>query len=226
MLVITKNTTILPETGFAKKRSHKKRGSKTNRTRSKNRAHGGSRSRDGGGMGTFWKKIKDKVTSIMPKNKTDENVVYSIKRNPAGTADTLQIIKNGKVINEKEVPDDTMNSLFSNIIKSIKQLFTKNEKNTEEKKTGGFTNNENANTNVPYPHKVIIDENSHTHQIIYKRRNGLDIFARLIGHLLLLFFFTIFYIIFVLGYAAVNNGNVPLSFFKKYILINGKEVEV
>jgi hypothetical protein len=164
----------------------------------------------------------------MPKKKTEENVIYSIKRNESGTADTFQIIKDGKVINEIEVPDNTINSLFSNIIKSIKKLFTKNEKNIEEKKVGAGTNDafQNGNDNFPYPQKVNIDEYSHTYQIIYKRRHSLDIFARLIGHLLLLFFFTFFYVIFVLSYAAFNDGNIPLSFFKKYIIINGKQVEV
>lgn len=224
----------------------------TIKRRSQNKRKNGTKTKGHNG-GSMWSKISDKIKSIMPKRNitTSDEVLYKVKRNASNTADVFSIVKNGKEINSKEIPDSTSDGIIKTVMNNIKSYFTKfYKKDKTDKKVGGNCNCDNSNDKddssiggnndgnvdiglliggaggqLSFPNKIDISEDSHLYNVIYKRRAWFDIFGRILLHLIFFFLFGLFYIIFVFGYTLYKN-ELPLNFYKKFFIINGREVEV
>jgi hypothetical protein len=169
----------------------------------------------GGYIGDSLKKIMEKIKSIRFKHPSTDKIEYFVTRNADNTADIYTIKKNGIVIKEKEVVDNRINKYFKKIIDRIRHIFKRNDKNDAGDKIGGSPMSSVDN--------ITIDENTNLYYYIYELRNVFDVFGRGFVHLILLLTFHLFYIIFFVLYAAVNK-EIPLGFYHKYIIINGRKI--
>jgi len=169
-----------------------------------------------GGKNDLFKTRLSKLKVITPK----EDVLLTVRRNSTNTGDTYTLSKNGKIQHEKTVNDEEANNIFSTIMKSLKDFVLR-------RKTGGDITGDNiagGGKDIEYPNKLDIAENTNVYKVIYRRRGALDIFGRLLIHLILIFFFFLLYIIFVAGHVMAT-GSIPFSFYKKFTIVNGMEFE-
>jgi hypothetical protein len=205
----------------AQKKTMKKTAKKVGNTAKGKLVKTGKKYDGGGYFGNTFRKLMEKIKSIRGKNQTSENIEYVIERNAENTGDVCKIVKDGVTINETNIEDHKMGNFLTNTMNSIKNLFKRMGKKSDNK-TGGETNN-NTNGAIPFPTKITIGEDTSVYNFIYRRRNAFDIFGRILLHFIFIFLFGLFYIIFVLMFYGFK-GEIPLSIYQKYLIINGKEL--
>jgi hypothetical protein len=157
-----------------------------------------------------------------------DDVVYKVTRNDADTADVFSVVKNGKVTHEKEVEDSKLSNIFTRAKESVFSFFKKSK--TDVKSGGGMEESEEGMEGIFggagdfIPGKMDIAENTNTYSYIYKLRGPLDISFRVFTHIIMfLLFFCVIYIV-IFGASYLIRGHVPFSVFRKYVVINGKEI--
>ena len=184
-----------------------------------------TRTNRGGSLKSIWASVLNKLKF----KKSKDDVKYIVSRNADNTADKFSVEKNGVVIMHKEVPDNKLPDIFKSGFNNMKHFFTmyKNglvdktdtNDNTDKHKMGGAEK-------LPPPTSFDIGENTTTYNYIYKRRGFIDMFGRALLHLILIFLFGLFYLLFVVAYIFIKK-DIPLNFYKKYIVMkDGSEVEV
>jgi hypothetical protein len=187
-----------------------------------------------GGGESLWKRLMNKIKKVEPKNDTKDEIIYDIKRNNNDTGDVYTIIKNGTVINTKELNDDKFNNVFKMAYDNLKSFlirFNKKSPKTDDIKggeVGDYLDAINAITGgemMYFPDKVNVDENTNFYKKVYKKRNTLGIVGTVFLNLFFLFVFWFLYVIFFVAYSA-SKHEVPFDFYKKYIIVNGQEVRV